>query len=135
MVEQNRCYPDLPSQGKQQGMSFRIVSLSNALKDLKEEIRHYEQVRRKYNKAYGILTRMGVSTGTASIVLTSGGLGTSLTGFGAIVGIPLGVIGGLFGITSITCVAISKGLTNNLRKHEQTIAFGEWKARNHERYG
>ena len=31
------------------------------------------------------------------------------------------------GITSVTCGALSKSLTKNLRKHEQTVAFGRGK--------
>ena len=40
------------------------------------------------------LQKISVCSGIFSVILSASGLGTSLTGFGAVVGIPLGVFGG-----------------------------------------
>ena len=58
-------------------------------------------MRKKYNRARGICTKISVSGGFISVLLSASGLGTSLTGFGAVVGVPLGVVGGVFGGLSI----------------------------------
>ena len=62
-----------------------------------------------------------------SVILSASGLGTSLTGFGAIVGVPLGVVGGVFGGLSVGFGYASKRLSNKVSKHEQTAAIAKSK--------
>ena len=59
--------------------------------------------------------------------LSASGLGTSLTGLGVLIGVPLGVVGGLFGLTSVACSAGAKKLTLGLSKHDQTVALAKGK--------
>ena len=93
----------------------------------RKEIKHYEEVRKKYNRARGICTKISVSGGFISVILSASGLGTSLTGFGAIVGVPLGVVGGVFGGLSIGFGFASKSLSGKVSKHEQTVAIAKSK--------
>ena len=62
-----------------------------------------------------------------SVILSASGLGTSLTGFGAIVGVPLGVVGGVFGGLSVGFGYASKRLSGKVSKHEQTAAIAKSK--------
>ena len=62
-----------------------------------------------------------------SVILSASGLGTSLTGFGAIIGVPLGVVGGICGGVSVGFGAASKRLSNKVSKHEQTASIAKSK--------
>ena len=97
------------------------------LQNLEKEIKHYEDVRKKYNRARGIFTKISVGCGMVSVILSASGLGTSLTGFGAVVGIPLGVVGGICGGISVGFGAASKRLSNKVSKHEQTVSLAKAK--------
>ena len=121
-------YPELPKMQKEEStINFRLQKSSEVLQNLEKEIRHYEEVRKKYNRARGICTKISVSGGFVSVLLSASGLGTSLTGLGAIVGIPLGVVGGMFGIFSIVFGFASKNLSGKVSKHEQTVAIAKSK--------
>ena len=91
-------------------------------------MRHYENVRKKYNRAEGIFNKISVGSGMVSVILSASGLGTSLTGFGAVVGIPLGAIGGLCVGVSVGFAMASKLLSHKVSKHEQTVALAKAKA-------
>ena len=116
MGEYNGIYPQLPNNNFQTqsgdgAINFRLQKSSEVLQNLEKEIKHYEEVRKKYNRARGICTKISVSGGFISVILSASGLGTSLTGFGAIVGVPLGVVGGVFGGLSIGFGFASKSLS------------------------
>ena len=132
MDEYNGIYPQLPNnnfqtQSRDNLINFRLQKSSEVLQNLEKEIKHYEEVRKKYNRARGICTKISVSGGFISVILSASGLGTSLTGFGAIVGAPLGVVGGVFGGLSIGFGYASKRLSNKVSKHEQTAAIAKSK--------
>ena len=132
MGEYNGIYPQLPNNNfqTQSGdnlINFRLQKSSEVLQNLEKEIKHYEEVRKKYNRARGICTKISVSGGFISVLLSASGLGTSLTGFGAIVGVPLGVVGGVFGGLSIGFGFASKSLSGKVSKHEQTVAIAKSK--------
>ena len=78
--------------------NLRLQKSSEALYYVEKEMRHYENVRKKYNRVRGIFTKISVGSGVLSVILSTSGLGTSLTGFGAVGGIPLGAVGGISGI-------------------------------------
>ena len=123
MEQYNGIYPQLPDEPK----NFRILKSCEVLNNLNKEIVHYEHVRKKYNRARGIFTKISVGSGVFSVILSASGLSTSLTGFGAIIGIPLGVVGGVCGGVSVGCAAISKRLSHNVSKHEQTVSLAKSK--------
>ena len=125
MEEYNRIYPGLPNNSDP--VNFRLQKSSEVLQNLEKEIKHYEDVRKKYNRARGIFTKISVCSGVLSVILSASGLGTSLTGFGAIIGVPLGVVGGICGGISVGFGAASKRLSNKVSKHEQTASIAKSK--------
>ena len=125
MDDYNRIYPQLPINGDP--LNFRLQKSCEVLQNLEKEIKHYEDVRKKYNRARGIFTKISVGSGVFSVILSASGLGTSLTGFGAVVGIPLGVVGGICGGISVGFGAASKRLSNKVSKHEQTVSLAKAK--------
>ena len=125
MDDYNRIYPGLPNNSDP--VNFRLQKSSEVLQNLEKEIKHYEDVRKKYNRARGIFTKISVCSGVISIILSASGLGTSLTGFGAIIGVPLGVVGGICGGVSVGFGAVSKRLSNKVSKHEQTASIAKSK--------
>ena len=136
MDEYNRIYPQFPAEpGPSSGrlpnnvdpVNFRLQKSSEVLQNLEREIKHYEDVRKKYNRARGIFTKISVYSGVISVILSASGLGTSLTGFGAVVGVPLGVVSGIFGGVSVGFGAASKRLSNKVSKHEQTASIAKSK--------
>ena len=125
MDEYNRIYPGLPN--NPDPINFRLQKSSEVLQNLEKEINHYEEVRKKYNRVRTIFTKISVCGGMISVILSASGLGTSLTGFGAVVGVPLGVVGGVFGGLSVGFGYASKRLSNKVSKHEQTAAIARSK--------
>ena len=125
MDDYNRIYPQVPMNGDP--LNFRLQKSCEVLQNLEKEIKHYEDVRKKYNRARGIFTKISVGCGVFSVILSASGLGTSLTGFGAVVGIPLGVVGGICGGISVGFGAASKRLSHKVSKHEQTVSLAKAK--------
>ena len=123
--ERSSIYPQLPNNSDP--VNFRLQKSSEVLQNLEREIKHYEDVRKKYNRARGIFTKISVCSGMLSIILSASGLGTSLPGFGAIIGVPLGVVGGICGGVSVGFGAASKRLSNKVSKHEQTVSIAKSK--------
>ena len=129
--EQSSLYPKIPAEpdpsSSLQSVNFRLQKSSEVLQNLDREIKHYEEVRKKYNRARSVFTKISICGGLISVVLSASGLGTSLTGFGAIVGVPLGVVGGIFGALSVGFGTASKRLSNKVSKHEQTVSIAKSK--------
>ena len=102
------------------GESFRLQKINMILSELGAEVKHYDGVRKKYNKTRSVTHAIALSSGTLSALLTSSGIATSLTGPGIVVGIPLSAIGGLCGIISAVATVATKKLTQKVSKHEKT---------------
>ena len=66
-------------------------------------------------------------SGTLGVILSTAGLGTSLSGFGIIVGVPLGAIGGFCGLVSIISSMASKKIGRKLSKHELIVMLSKIK--------
>ena len=115
-------YPQLHN-----GNNFRLSKSCKVLEDLEREIVHYENVRKKYNRARSVFVQVGAATGFLSVVFSAGGLGTGLTGVGLPIGISLGALGGIFGIASIGCGLALKRLSSKVNKHDQTVALAKAK--------
>ncbi|KXJ06310.1 hypothetical protein AC249_AIPGENE3336 [Exaiptasia diaphana] len=108
------------------GDNFRLQKTYDALGSLEKEVKHYENVRKKYKRTQSTFSKLSMGTGVLSVILGSSGLGTSLSGF--VVGVPLGALGGVFGLTSVGCAAVSKRLSNKVSKHDATVATAKSKA-------
>lgn len=109
------------------GDNFRLQKTYDALGSLEKEVKHYENVRKKYKRTQSVFSKLSMSTGVLSVALGSSGLGTSLSGFGLVVGVPLGALAGVFGLTSVGCTAVSKRLSQKVSKHDQTVAMAKAK--------
>ena len=106
---------------------FRLQKCGEVLQNLEKEIKHYEEVRKKYNRARLVFTKISICGGLLSVILSASGLSTSLTGFGAVVGVPLGVVGGIFGGISVCFGYGSKSLSKKVSKHEKTSSIAKSK--------
>ena len=131
MDKYNEIYPQLPKSDDQTSSpnptGFRLQKSCDALNEIKKELNHYEKTRKKYNRVRGIFTKASIGTGALSVILCGSGVTTSLTGLGAIVGVPLASLGGLCGVLSV-CFAIgSKEISRNVSKHEQTVSLAKAK--------
>ena len=125
MDEYNRIYPGLPN--NPDPINFRLQKSNEVLKKLEDEIKHYEEVRKKYTRARGICTKISVCSGMFSVILSASGLSTSLTGFGVVVGVSLGAVGGICGGISVIFGVATKRLSKNVSKHEKTVCLAKAK--------
>ena len=125
MEDYNKIYPQLPQ--NEDPSNFRLQKSCENLHDLENEMKHYEKVRKKYNRVRGIFSKISVVSGGFSAALSAGALGTTLTGVGAVVGIPLGVVAGVCGGISVGCGLAAKRLSHNVSKHEQTVSLAKAK--------
>ena len=104
-------YPRLPKDGE----NFRLQKSCDTLARLEKEEKHYECVRKKYTRAQNVAQNICVGAGSLSIILSMSGLGTSLTDFGAAIGIPLGAVGGFCGLISVLSGTFSKKLGKKIQ--------------------
>jgi len=111
-------YPDISNLT---GENFRLYKVNMVLSQLDNENKHYEHVRKKYVRIRSVFHVVAISTGSLSAILTSAGIGTSLTGPGLVVGIPLSGVAALFGLVSAGCGVLTKRITKKISKHEKTI--------------
>ena len=80
MADYNDLYPQLPNNDQTQKgestINFRLQKSSEVFAKIsKRKIRHYEEVRKKYNRARGICAKISVSGGFVSVLLSASGLG------------------------------------------------------------
>jgi len=108
--------------------NFRLNKANLILAHLQQQTKHYESVRKGYARAQNILQKTSITTGSLSVVLTTSGIATSVTGPGVVVGIPLGAVGGLCGIISAVTASVAKKLSGKISKHDSTISLSRAKA-------
>ena len=120
MASKDCLYPQLDVE-LNNGDNFRLQKINLVLYKFNEDYKHYEGVRKKYSRTRSIVQATAVTTGSLSAILTVSGIGTSLTGPGIIVGVPLSAIGGFFGLVSAVFGIATKKLTKKISKHERTI--------------
>lgn len=118
MTDYDTLYPEIPQPS---GDNFRLHKVNMALSQLGSELKHYEHVRKKYVRVRSFFHTSAITTGTLGGLLTASGIGTSLTGPGVVVGIPLSAVGGALGLVSAGCGIATKRLTKKISKHEKTI--------------
>ena len=140
MMQRNKFYPDLPEKSgsldlprdlpgdlPENSSNFRLQKSREALARLEKEAIHYHNVRKKYKRYYNILSKISVSTGTLSFILSSSVVGVSLTGVGIAIGASVGVTGLICGIASVTTASGAKTVSKKVIKHEKTLAICESK--------
>jgi hypothetical protein len=86
MVDYDSIYPTVPTAPQlQTGGSFRLHKVNTVLSQLENEQKHYEKVRKKYNRARSFFHGTAVASASLSVLFTASGIGTSLTGPGIVV--------------------------------------------------
>ena len=118
MTDYDTLYPEIPQPS---GENFRLHKVNMVLSQLGSELKHYEHVRKKYSRVRSFFHSTAITTGTMGGLLTASGIGTSLTGPGIVVGVPLSAVGGVLGLVSAGCGIVTKRLTKTISKHEKTI--------------
>ena len=98
MEEYKKVYPDLPEKSGNPDLpdnsdNFPLQKSFEALEKLEKEAVHYHNVRKKYKRYYSILSKISVSTGTISFILSSSAISASLTGVGIAIGAFIGGVG------------------------------------------
>ena len=116
-------YPPLPKSGS----DFRLRKSCEILSKLENEEKHYSQVSKKYSKLQNTASVICSGSGTLGVILSTAGLGTSLSGFGIVVGVPLGAIGGFCGLVSIVSSMAMKKIGRKLSKHELIVMLAKSK--------
>ena len=121
----SQIYPNL-----EPAENFRLNKANLILAHLQQQTKHYEwvMIRKGYARAQNILQKTSITTGSLSVVLTTSGIATSVTGPGVVVGIPLGAVGGLCGIISAVTASVAKKLSGKISKHDSTISLSRAKA-------
>ena len=119
-------YPNL-NEIEASASDFRLGRIRDCQRELENEISHYQRVSKKYKRANSIAHTSSALTGVTAAVLSSTGLGISLSGIGVIVGAPLAGIAGLLGFISTTMTVGGRRLNKKITKHEKTISLAEAK--------
>ena len=117
--ETQTLYPLLPIQPD----NFRLSKINEICLILDRELTHYRLVAKKYNKAKTAVNWTIGGLSFVSSVLTSVSIGSALSGVGIIISIPLGVIAGVFSLTSTSLIIGSKKLEKKLSKHREIVTL------------
>ena len=118
---QTTLYPNLLTTPN--AKNFRLTEISKYLKEINSEIEHYRLVLKKYKKVRKVIHYSVVCLGAMTTVLSSGAVATSLTGLGALVGVPLGGIAIFSGGASAVMSIINKKLERKVNKHSRIHAL------------
>ena len=117
---QSTLYPVLPTPNAE---NFRLTEISKYLREINTEIEHYRLVLKKYKKVRKVIHYSVVSLGAMTTVLSSGAVATSLTGIGALVGVPLGSIAIFSGVSSAGLSVINKSLNVKLINTQESMLW------------
>ena len=123
MESYKEIYPQLPlSDNTQTGDNFRLKQCADWLSLLERDLQDCEKVYKKYKRARSTLLNLSTGSGTLSVALCGGGLGTGLTGVGLPVSVSLGVVGGVCALTSVVTASLAKAVSKKVSKHEKTVS-------------
>ena len=120
MESYKEIYPQLPLSDT--GDGFRLKQCADWLSCLEKDLQDCEKVYKKYKRARSTLLNMSTGSGTLSVALCGGGLGTGLTGVGLPVSVALGVVGGACALTSVVTASLAKAVSRKVSKHEKTVS-------------
>ena len=123
MESYKEIYPQLPlSDNTQTGDGFRLKQCADWLSLLEKDLQDCEKIYKKYKRARSTLLNLSTGSGTLSVALCGGGLGTGLTGVGLPVSVALGVVGGACALTSVVTASLAKAVSRKVSKHEKTVS-------------
>ena len=120
MESYKEIYPQLPSDT---GDNFRLKQCADWLSLLEKDLHDRENIYKKYKRARSALLNLSTGSGTLSVALCGGGLGTGLTGVGLPVSVALGAVGGVCALTSVVTASLAKIISKNVSKHEKTVSI------------
>ena len=106
---------------------FRLKKINDLLKELSDEIEHYRKVAKKYKRSHSMVHASAVGLGSLSVGLSSGALGTALTGVGIVASPALAGVATLCGLGSVGFAAASKRLERKVTKHEKIYTLAQAK--------
>ena len=106
---------------------FRLKKINDLLKELSDEVEHYRQVAKKYKRSHSMVHTSAVGLGSLSVGLSSGALGTALTGVGIVASPALAGVATLCGLGSVGFAAASKRLERKVTKHEKIYTLAQAK--------
>ena len=104
---------------------FRLKKICDCQKQLEDEISHYKRVSKKYKRAKSVASKITSVSVFLTTVLASSSVGTSLSGIGIAVGVPLSLTALITTLVSSASLAGSQNFENKVRKHEKTISLAE----------
>ena len=124
MESYKEIYPQLPSvsDNTHTGDNFRLKQCADWLSYLEKDLQDRENIYKKYKRARSALLNVSSGSGTLSVALCGGGLGTGLTGVGLPVSVALGAVGGVCALTSVVTASLAKIISKNVSKHEKTVS-------------
>ena len=120
MESYREIYPQLPIE--ETGENFRLKQCADWLSLLEKDLQDCEKVYKKYKRARSALFNLSTGSGTLSVALCGGGLGTGLTGIGLPVSVALGAVGGVCALTSVATASLAKIISKKVSKHEKTVS-------------
>ena len=106
---------------------FRLKKINDLLKELSDEVEHYRQVAKKYKRSHSMVHASAIGLGSLSVGLSSGALGTALTGVGIVASPALAGVATLCGLGSVGFAAASKRLERKVTKHEKIYTLAQAK--------
>ena len=127
MESYREIYPQLPTDNGDTGTTdaggnFRLKQCADWLSCLEKDLQDCEKIYEKYKRARSALLNLSTGSGTLSVALCGGGLGTGLTGVGLPVSVALGVVGGVCALTSVATASLAKAVSEKVSKHEKTVS-------------
>ena len=122
MESYKEIYPQLPSDNTHTGDNFRLKQCADWLSYLERDLQDCEKIYKKYKRARSTLFNVSSGSGTLSVALCGGGLGTGLTGVGLPVSVSLVVVGGVCALTSVVTASLAKAISKKVSKHEKTVS-------------
>ena len=106
---------------------FRLKKINDLLKELSDEVEHYRQVAKKYKRSHSMVHASAVGLGSLSVGLSSGALGTALTGVGIVASPALAGVATLCGLGSVGFDIARKSLERKVTKHEKIYTLAQAK--------
>ena len=89
--------------------------------ELTSEIQRYEHALRIYNRLDKVISIAQGGCSVGSLLLTSGTIGSALTGVGIVASIPLGTLACLCATGTLVFSLISRRVAKKKKKHQDTV--------------
>lgn len=88
---------------------------------LESEVQKYARMLRIYKRLDKVVSIVQAAASISSLLLTSGTMGSALTGVGVAASLPLGSLACLCATTALVLSLIAKRITKKKKKHHDTL--------------